>query len=268
MPELPEVETIARDLAPNVTGRRILRVTYDREPPVFDSASLAPKLLIGRTIRGVGRAGKFVLFDLGCDLKLAVHLRMTGSLLVRRDSAPVPRTRAVLALSGGRSVVFADVRKFGRMRIFRGDPYRALKLGIEPFAKELDERSLSDLLRGRKTKIKTWLLDQRRIAGVGNIYACESLYLAGIRPTARVGNLSAQQRTALLISMRRVLQKAIRHRGSSVDDYVDAEGKEGEFQKQLGVYGRAGMSCRRCGTPIRRIVLAQRGTFYCPVCQR
>lgn len=268
MPELPEVETIARDLAPRVTGRRILGVSFHRKPPVFEAASLPPKTLVGRTIRGVGRAGKFVLFDLGDDLNLAVHLRMTGSLLVRRGNKPLPRTRAVLKLSGDLRIVFADIRKFGRMRIFRGDPQSVLGLGPEPFAKELDERAFGDLLRGRKTRVKTWLLDQRRIAGVGNIYACESLYLAGIRPTARVGKLTAHQRGALLSSLRRVLRKAIQHRGSSVDDYVDAEGKEGEFQNQLSVYGRAGMSCRRCGTPIRRIVLAQRGTFYCPVCQR
>ena len=236
-------------------------------PPVVDPASLPLGLLAGRTIVGVGRTGKFVVIDLGDGLRLAVHLRMTGSLLFQQAPMPVSYLRASFTFEGGARLVFCDVRKFGRLRVFSGDANDALGVGIDPFAPELDEPHLRELVRGRRAPVKNFLLDQRRIAGVGNIYASESLYLAGVRPKRRVGKLSTRERAALLASLRRVLRNAIRHRGSSIDDYVDAEGKEGTFQKSLAVYGRAGMPCRRCGTLIRRIVLAQRGTFYCPVCQ-
>ena len=268
MPELPEVETIARDLAPLLRGRRIAAVRAARKPPVFDAQSLPAKTIVGRTISDVGRAGKFIVIELGDDLHLAVHLRMTGNLLYKASADAVPYTRATFDLDNSARIVFADVRKFGRMRVFRGDPASVLGLGLDPFAKELDAHALGKLSRGRRTPVKTWLLDQRRVAGIGNIYACESLFHARLRPKRRVGKLSLQEREKLLVCLRRVLRRAIRHRGSSVDDYVDAGGKQGAFQNQLSVYGRAGMPCRRCGTPIRRIVLAQRGTFYCPVCQR
>jgi formamidopyrimidine-DNA glycosylase len=265
VPELPEVETIARDLAPRLRGQRIVGVRAARKPPVFEK-SLAPKALVGRRIRDVSRTGKFIVIELEDDLKLAVHLRMTGNLLFDPAPGSVRYARATFALDDGARLVFADVRKFGRMRVFRGDARATLAVGIDPFATELDAR-LPELVRGRRTPVKSWLLDQRQIAGVGNIYACEALYYAGVRPKRRVGKLSARERVTLLTSLRRVLHNAIRHRGSSVDDYVDAEGKAGRFQKSLAVYGRAGMPCRRCGTLIRRIVLAQRGTFYCPTCQ-
>ena len=268
MPELPEVETIVRGLAPLLSGRRIQRLRAARRPPVFEGSSLPPRSVAGRTIQAVSRTGKFIILDLGDDVRLAVHLRMTGNLIYRRAAGMLPYTRATFELDDGARLIFADVRKFGRMRVFRGDPRAALGVGLDPFSAELDARSFADLVRGRQTPVKTWLLDQRRIAGVGNIYACESLFHARLRPKRRVGKLSSAEREKLLDALRRVLRKAIRHRGSSVDDYVDAEGMEGDFQKQLSVYGRAGMPCRRCGTPIRRIVLGQRGTFYCPVCQR
>jgi formamidopyrimidine-DNA glycosylase len=268
VPELPEVETIARDLDPLVRGRRIMKLRAAHKPPVFDKHSLPPRTIEGRMIQSVGRAGKFIIFELGDDLRLAIHLRMTGSVLYQSTSATVPYTRATFVLDNGARLVFADVRKFGRMRVFRGDPRSALGLGVDPFAEELTAALLGDLTRGRTTPVKSWLLDQKRLAGVGNIYACESLFHARVRPKRRVGKLSPQERARLLVCLRRVLRSAIQHRGSSVDDYVDAGGKEGAFQKQLTVYGRAGMPCRRCGTPIRRIVLGQRGTFFCPVCQR
>jgi formamidopyrimidine-DNA glycosylase len=268
VPELPEVETIAQDLAPLLRDRHIVKLRYARTPPVFDRPSLSPKLLIGRPATGVGRVGKFVIVEFGEGLRLAVHLRMTGRLLYRNGKGSIPYARATFELDNGAHLVFADVRKFGRMRVLRGDPRSALGVGIDPFATELDANKLGELIMHRKTPVKVWLLDQAHLAGVGNIYACESLFFAKLRPKKRVGKLSLEERRRLLVSLRRVLSKAIRHRGSSVDDYVDAGGKEGEFQKQLMVYGRAGMPCRRCGTPIRRIVLAQRGTFYCPVCQR
>lgn len=268
MPELPEVETIARDLAPHISGRTIVRMRHDRKPPVFDKKSLPPALLLGRTIEHVGRAGKFLILTLDEGLRLAVHLRMTGNLLFYTHDRPIERTRAVIQFDNSTRLVFADVRKFGRMRVFRGEARTALDIGIDALAPELDDTLFGVLAARRTTPVKVWLLDQKRLAGVGNIYACESLYVAGIRPTKPVGKLTGAQRHRLLSSLRCVLRKAIQYRGSSVDDYVDAGGKEGEFQKHLKVYGRAGLPCRRCSAPIRRIVLAQRGTFFCPVCQR
>lgn len=269
MPELPEVETIARDLALELRGRRIARIRHDDYPPVFDRHSLNPRLLRGRQIRDVGRAGKYIVIRFaGADLRLAVHLRMTGQLLIRRSRETVPYSRARFDLDDGRTLFFADVRKFGRMRLFTGDPAAALTIGTDPFDRRLDVGAFSRLIARRTTPVKVWLLNQQHLGGVGNIYACEALYYAGIRPKKRVGRLTSLERGRLLVALRQVLRKAIRHRGSSVDDYVDAEGMPGKFQNLLAVYGRAGMPCRRCGTPIRRIVLAQRGTFYCPHCQR
>jgi formamidopyrimidine-DNA glycosylase len=192
---------------------------------------------------------------------------MTGRLIAD-PSARLPHTRIVMRFRDGGSLVLTDVRKFGRLRIIDGDPRAALEIGIDPFDRALTPARLAGMLRGRTTKIKTWLMDQRRLAGVGNIYASEALFDAGIRPTRRAGRLTAVQTAALLRSLRKVMRKAIYHRGSSVDDYVDAEGMPGEFQNKLAVYGRGGLPCRRCQATIRRVVLAQRGTFFCPVCQR
>jgi formamidopyrimidine-DNA glycosylase len=265
MPELPEVETIARDLARTLTGRRIAAVDV-RWARTIDPRGLQAQTLVGDTISRVRRVGKFVIFDLTSGRHVAVHLRMTGRLVADpRDEAP--HARLTLRFDDGGSLRFADVRKFGRWRIFEGDPRDVLGVGIDPFDPALDAKRMYELTRGRSTKVKVWLLDQRHLSGIGNIYACEALYDARIRPTRRTGRLTAAQAAALLASLRKVLRKAIHHRGSSVDDYVDGEGLPGEFQKKLAVYGRSGLPCRRCKTAIRRVVLAQRGTFFCPVCQ-
>jgi formamidopyrimidine-DNA glycosylase len=265
MPELPEVETIARGLAHSVSGRTIHAVEVDWQRTV-DPRGLAVRALKGETIAGVRRLGKYVLFDLRSGRHVAVHLRMTGRLIAD-PPAELPHTRLSLRFVDGGALVFSDARKFGRWRIFDGDPQAELGVGIDPFDPGLTPARLHALLRGRRTKIKTWLLDQRRLSGVGNIYACEALYLARIRPNKAAGRLTRAQAAALLSSLRKVLRKAILYRGSSVDDYVDGAGMPGEFQKKLAVYGRGGLPCRRCKTAIRRVVLAQRGTFFCPVCQ-
>lgn len=265
MPELPEVETIARDLARSISGRRIASVEVVWKRTV-DPRGLPARTLVGETISRVRRLGKFVVFDLASGRHAAVHLRMTGRLIADARQ-PAPHERLALRFDDGGSLVFSDARKFGRWRIIDGDPVAALKIGIDPFDRALTPARFHALTRGRTTKIKVWLLDQRHLSGIGNIYACEALYDAGIRPTRRTGRLTAAQAAALLASLRKVMRKAISYRGSSVDDYVDGEGKPGEFQKKLAVYGRGGLRCRRCRSAIRRVVLAQRGTFFCPVCQ-
>lgn len=266
MPELPEVETIARDLGPKLIGRRIasLRIAWPRS---IDPRGLPGSVLEGDSIAAVHRIGKFIVLSLTSGRTLAIHLRMTGQVLVDPPCEPA-YTRVMLHFADGGALAFADARKFGRLRIVEDDPRTALQVGIDPFDRGLTPRRFGELLRGRTTPIKVWLLDQKRLAGVGNIYACEALFDARIRPRRAAGRLNAEQRARLLRSLRAVLRKAISHRGSSVDDYVDAEGKQGEFQKRLRVYGRRGMPCRRCKATIRRVVLAQRGTFFCPVCQQ
>ena len=266
MPELPEVETIARDLAPKLTGRTISRVDV-RWQRSIDPRGRAARALVGDTIAGVRRLGKYVTIDLASGRTATVHLRMTGRLIAD-PLAALPHTRIVVYFADGGSLVLSDVRKFARLRIIDGDPREALELGIDPFDPDLTPARFLGLMRGRTTKIKVFLLDQRRLAGIGNIYASEALFDARIPPTRPAGKLTRAQGAALLRSLRKVLRKAIYHRGSCVDDYVDAEGKPGEFQKKLAVYGRGGLPCRRCRAPIRRVVLAQRGTFFCPVCQR
>jgi len=267
MPELPEVETIARGLSAVITGRRIARVDVSWQRTI-DARSEPIQTLGGDTVAGVGRVGKFVAIELASGRTLAIHLRMTGRLIVTDSPEPLAHERAALAFVGSGRLAFCDARKFGRLRLIEGDPGAALRVGIDPLSAAFDETAFAALLARRTTPIKVLLLDQRRIGGVGNIYACEALYRARVRPTRRSGRLTRLQRRELLGALQKVLKRAIEMRGSSVDDYVDAEGLQGEFQNQLTVYGRAGLPCRRCRTPIKRIVLAQRGTFYCPVCQQ
>lgn len=268
MPELPEVETIARGLKALIAGKRISGMAI-AWPRTVDKRSLPLSSMRGQRIVDVGRAGKFLAITLDDGRTLTVHLRMTGSLSVEPAKKPAAtHERLRLDFDDGLSMKFVDPRKFGRVRLLEGVPADVLEIGLDPFDRRLTTVSLKTMLAGRRTPIKSWLLDQRRLAGVGNIYACEALYYAGIRPNRPAGRLTAAERSGLLRSLRRVLLRAIKHRGSSLSDYVDAEGKEGGFQKQFAVYGRFGLPCKQCRAPVRRIVLAQRSTFYCSACQR
>lgn len=267
MPELPEVETIARGLDPLVRGRTIAKPEVHWHRTV-DARSIPLETLRGDCIESVGRIGKFLAIRLRSGRTLTVHLRMTGRLTVNKADAQVPYERLALVFDDGDKLSFADARKFGRVRLLDDVNSDVLGVGIDALAESLDAAAFATIVRKRTTPVKTLLLDQKRIAGVGNIYANEALFKARIRPRRPAGRLTASERKALLAALRRVLLRAIASRGSSVDDYVDAEGLPGDFQKKLNVYGRAGLPCRRCRTPIKRIVLGQRGTFYCPACQR
>lgn len=273
MPELPEVETIARGVDARVRGERIVLAWFGshREPFQTPPAEQA-KGLEGRRFLSVHRTGKHIVCELGSngaiDAQWIVHLGMTGRLLVTTADAPVaPHTHARLTLSSGAELRFVDPRRFGRLA-FR-DLARAASFaapGAEPL--RIGPGEFAALFRGRKLSIKAALLNQSLLAGVGNIYADESLFLAGLRPRRSAGRLTRAELERLRQSLRQVLRQAIRMGGSSVSDYVDAEGERGFFQLRHNVYLRTGEPCRRCQTPIRRILIAGRGTHYCPHCQR
>lgn len=254
MPELPEVETIVRGLAPHLPGRRIVQVRY-----------LAPRAALGRNgateaagqvIQRVRRHGKHILFDLEHGV-IDIHLRMTGKLLLHAD--PSAYARAILEFDNG-SLVFDDVRQFGYL-IWRPEPP---VLGDDALG--IEELRFIELLGGLRSRIKPALLDQDRIAGIGNIYADEALFRARIHPLA--AKLGALRLKRLHRAVQEVLEEAIARGGSSISDYVDAEGRAGSFQEAHRVYGRVGLPCLTCDVPIRRIVVGQRGTHFCPACQK
>jgi formamidopyrimidine-DNA glycosylase len=285
VPELPEVETIARQLRDLVVGRRVVgfesfwhRVT---EPAPADHFAAR---LAGREITGVGRRGKFVVIELDGGEALIVSLRMTGKLLFREPgAADDPFVRALVRFADGTVLRFADTRKFGRMSIVDraelaedGERPRARAgvplhrvLGVEPLSRRFTTRWLRELLELRsRAAIKPLLLDQRGIAGIGNIYAIEALWRARIHPLRAAGSLRADEVARLHEALRWVLRKGIRFGGASRRDYVDARGNSGRMQREFNVYGRAGEPCPRCGRTVVRTVVGGRGTFHCPRCQR
>ena len=256
MPELPEVETIVRALAPVLSGRRVTKAEF-LKPRVLRGTPLPP--IEGRKIVGVERYGKHILVQFENGV-LSVHLGMTGKLLW--NGAETPYTRARFKLNGG-TLLFDDIRQFGRME---WDNARLERLGPEPLV--VSEEEFRDRLKERRTKIKALLLDQTFVRGVGNIYADEALFRSRIHPLTSASTLSAARAGRLRDAIVQVLSLAIEKKGSSVADYVDAEGRKGSFQLFHQVYGRQGLACPACGTAVRRVVVAQRGTHYCPKCQR
>jgi formamidopyrimidine-DNA glycosylase len=227
------------------------------------------KALAGERVLGVERRGKYAVIGLHSGRALVVSLRMTGRLVVQREGdPPYPYGYVNVGFSGGSRLVFADVRQFGRMRLVEAGERWDSGLGPEPLSGDFTPERFIGMLSGRTTPIKVFLLDQRRLAGVGNIYACEALWEAGIRPGTPAGRLSKPAVRRLHRALSGVLARAIDMRGSSIDDYVDAEGLKGGFQNVLSVYGKAGMACSRCGGEIVRTVIAQRGTWWCRSCQK
>jgi formamidopyrimidine-DNA glycosylase len=273
MPELPEVETVARRLRPELRSRAFVGVqvlwerTIDRPDVVAFRAAL-----IGARVVDVARRGKYVTVRLDTGPTLLVHLRMTGKLLIQE--APLildqdPHLRVCFELDDGRWLLFSDTRKFGRMYLM-DDPLEVLgDLGPEPLSAGWSHEQLADMLAGRRGRIKPLLLNQRFLAGLGNIYTDEALWRAGVHPLQTAGALTPDQVARLHGSIVSVLQEAIRDGGTSLRDnqYRQPDGRAGAHQSALAVYGRAGRACPRCTTPIERIVVGQRGTYFCPACQ-
>jgi formamidopyrimidine-DNA glycosylase len=278
MPELPEVETIARGVHERVCGDRIAQAWFSsHSEPFKTSAARQSKGLAGRIFLSVHRTGKHIVCELGpadgaaaadASAQWIVHLGMSGRLLVTAPDAPVAaHTHARLGLASGREVRFVDPRRFGRLEfrtLSRVEGFQAP--GADPLSIEAED--FAGLFRGRRLAIKAALLNQTLLAGVGNIYADEGLFHAGIRPRRAAGGLSRKELERLREALRQVLHQAIRLGGSSVSDYVDANGVKGFFQLEHCVYQRTGEPCRRCQTPIRRVIVAGRGTHFCPSCQR
>jgi formamidopyrimidine-DNA glycosylase len=270
MPELPEVETIARGLAKRISGDVIESVWLGSKPePLKSPAVEIAATLQGKRISTVRRVGKHIVFDLesaggtSAAAQWIVHLGMTGSLLVCPPGLePEKHTHAVLQLASGRELRFVDPRRFGRLSVidkFEAPGAEPLQIGSEDFAA---------LLQERKTPIKSALLNQKLLSGVGNIYADEALFRSRIRPRRRAASLTREELRRLHQALKTVLKEAIKLGGSSVSDYVDADGAEGFFQLKHRVYGREGKPCRACKTPIKRIVIAGRSSHYCPHCQK
>jgi formamidopyrimidine-DNA glycosylase len=275
VPELPEVETIAKGVNARVRGQRIAGVWTSGKPQTFKSPEEEiAETLTGSTIERVRRVGKTIVVDLKrahkTSAQFLVHLGMTGRLLVSQPEVPLPpHTHAVVTLGDGREIRFVDPRRFGRLSVlqtegesedgYTGPGKEPTTIGAEAFAQ---------LFRGRKLAIKAALLNQSILHGVGNIYADESLFRAGIRPRRAAGRLTYEELARLHTALQQVLAHAIELGGSSVSDYVDADGVRGFFQLEHMVYGRAGEMCRVCATPLRKIVVGGRTTVYCPHCQR
>lgn len=270
MPELPEVETIAGDLRraglpdQTITGVHVL---WERTVATPDVATFRERL-VEQTVETVSRRGKFLRFDLSRDETLLIHLRMTGRLyIVPSGDEVLPHLRVSFELGDGRQLRFHDMRKFGRVYLLR-DPQAVLgKLGPEPLDEGFSASDFAARLRLRRMMLKPLLLDQRFIAGIGNIYADEALFLAGLHPCRRAQTLSATEAEALHEAVRHVLVAALRDRGTTIDDYRTVTGQPGQHQESLLVFRRDGEPCPRCGHSIERLKVGGRGTHICPRCQ-
>jgi formamidopyrimidine-DNA glycosylase len=274
MPELPEVETVVRGLREPLVGRRIVSVRFGKTDFIDDPIALGERLP-GSKIARVERYGKFVTLALEplaseqSEFYFLIHLGMTGQLMSRSPYEPVAaHTHAFVELDDGRELRYTDIRRFGRMLLVSESDKEKFhgQLGRDPL--EISEKEFITEFSTRNARVKALLLNQSVLRGMGNIYTDESLWRARIHPARLAANLQTHQLKALYKAMRDVLSTAIRLRGSSISDYLDAEGLPGDYQSRHRVYGRAGKPCPRCKTAIRRIVVAGRGTYFCPRCQQ
>ena len=272
MPELPEVETIARTLAPSLVGRVIAGIDLIYRPLLRGGRPGRLRGLIGRRVLGVRRRGKMLLVEIEGGRTLVFHLKMTGQFLFAAASEPRDKhIRLAIQFEDGRNELrFGDVRKFGFLLCLEGAPERSSgelsSLGPEPL--EVGLSVFADILKARRGRIKSLLLDQTRIAGIGNIYADEMLFDARIHPETRANSLTKPSIARLYQSMKKILSEAIEAKGSTLQDYRDADGNEGSFQESHKVYDREGEPCLACGTPVKMKRIGGRSSHFCPRCQR
>jgi formamidopyrimidine-DNA glycosylase len=275
VPELPEVETVRAVLEPKLVGRRLERVEiFDPRLTRPDDPAGVAAQLEGERIAALDRRGKYLIVRFASGRVLLIHLRMTGQLLhVNGERLPAGDThrRAVVRLDDGSDVIYRDVRRFGTWQLVEEDElgrYLAERVGREPLVRAFTSPRLAEVLAGRRAPVKAVLLDQRRLAGVGNIYADEALWRARVHPLRPAGELGPEEITALHRGIRGALRAGIARQGATLSNYRTPDGDRGSMQEEFRVYGRTGESCDRCGTPIEKIRVAGRGTWYCPLCQR
>ena len=270
MPELPEVETVKNEIAPHFVGRTVKDVNLLWEGIVRrPTAAEFRSRLTGRKITGLARRGKYLLASLDNHEWLIFHLKMSGSLLVSPASSEPPRfTRAVLHLDDGTSIFFRDPRKFGRMWLVKDKESVVGELGPEPLELGFTPTLLAHLLNKRKAPLKAVLCDQKVIAGIGNLYADEALFLSKIHPLRAGGSLTPAELKRLHRAILEVLRKGIKNKGASIENYVRPDGTPGGAHLEFLVPRKAGAPCCRCGTPIERITVRGRGTYFCPKCQK
>ncbi|MBL7078511.1 bifunctional DNA-formamidopyrimidine glycosylase/DNA-(apurinic or apyrimidinic site) lyase [Candidatus Shapirobacteria bacterium] len=271
MPELPEVETIKRDLAKLLAGKKIFNISTNTPKQIRPSLKTVKKNIIGKKIKGVKRRAKLLLIFLEDNLVLGVHLKMTGQLFFKKNTEPKNKhQRAVITLSEGKELRFNDLRKFGYLQLIKGKKEldsTLEKYGPEPFL-DLDFVYFKKLLTSTSRAIKIVLMDQSKISGIGNIYANDALFLARVNPAKPANKITAGKAKKLYNSIHQVLKAGIRFRGASDQSYLDALGQKGSYQDHFLTYKRAGEKCFNCGAKIKRIKLGGRGTFYCPICQK
>lgn len=293
MPELPEVETIRRDLSELILGQKIVSANILSPKTASHSAAFFKKALVGRRIIALERRGKLLIFRLTTESSrstsdiaaLLVHLKMTGQLIyLSRDariygghgqnadvSYPNRHTRAIFELSGGGRLFFNDLRKFGYLKLVKAEELEKILLenyGPEPLGRDFTWSFFRDLLKNKTANIKALLLDQKALAGLGNIYVDESLWAAHIRPARSAGSLKNEESKLLHAAIIKILKSAVKHRGTTFSDYRDSQGRKGNFSRFLRVYGRTGAPCYDCGGTIQKIKVTGRGTHYCPHCQK
>jgi formamidopyrimidine-DNA glycosylase len=265
MPELPEVETIKNELAPYVIGRAVSGVSLLDERIVRSPAKEFCSRLIGQKITGVGRRGKYLIFSLSSGQALVIHLKMTGSLWLKD---PEKFVRAVIGLDDGTSIYFRDPRKFGIMWLTDDKESVGGRLGPEALGEGFSAKVLAERLKKRKAPIKALLCDQSLVAGIGNMYADEALFRAKIHPIRAGGSLTAKEVKRLYKAIREVLRAGISEKGASTDTYFRPSGEKGTAHSQFRVAHRRGESCPVCGTPLERIAVRNRGSYFCPRCQK
>ncbi len=274
MPELPEVETVCRGLESPLVGHQLTKVIQRRPDLRWPLPENFAERLQGRTVKRLYRRAKFILADLDDDYVWMTHLGMSGRMFIHEESAPVlgKHDHIVIETDGGHTIIFQDHRRFGMMDLVIGKNlknHRLLSgLGPEPLGNSFNGVTLSNALRGRRTPIKSALLNQKVVAGLGNIYVCEALFHSGISPRRLATSIPGRRAERLAPAIRDVLTKAIAKGGSTLRDYVQASGELGYFQHEFSVYGREGQPCASCAKPVSRLVQAGRSTFFCSNCQR